>query len=228
VLWWMAPLRRTTVNGTIGWRAVRRRPCTRLGFAGLRLRSHWLWPCGPCVCRRGVCWFGTCGRLFRMCYLLLGTRDVAFAWPCLRPRGWLWGPRSVAFGWSCFWLCLRPRGWLRRTRSVAFGWSCFWLCRAFGWLFRLRLCAFGRLGLPVVLRFRTILCMQRVRQRRGETTEEKPVKHPGRRPCFYCHDSLSVWKNVQPMRGEGKPRHQICLAWMHDLGGRRLGFVQRG
>jgi hypothetical protein len=84
---------------------------------------------------------------------------------------------------------------------VAFGWSCFWLCRAFGWLFRLRLCAFGRLGLPVVLRFRTILCMQRVRQRRGETTEEKPVKHPGRRPYFYCHDSLSVWKNVQPMRG---------------------------
>ena len=205
MLWWTAPLRRTAMGGTIGWRAIRRRPCTRLGFAGLRLRFHWLWPCGLCVCRRGVCRFGTCGRLLRMCCRLLGTGGVAFARLCLRPRGWLRGPRSVAFGWSCF-----------------------WLCRAFGWLFRLRLCAFGRLGLPVVLRFRTILCMQRVRQRRGETTEEKPVKHPGRRPYFYCHDSLSVWKNVQPMRGEGKPRHQICLAWMHDLGGRRLGFVQRG
>jgi hypothetical protein len=177
MLWWTAPLRRTAMGGTIGWRAIRRRPCPRLGFAGSRLRFHWLWPCGLCVCRRGVFRFGTCGTLFRMSCRLLGTRGVAFARLCLRPRSWLWGRRSMVFGWSCCWFC------------------------GFGSIFRLRLCAFGRPGLPVVLRFRMILCMQRGWQRRGETTEEKPVKQPGRKPCFHCHDSLSVWKNIQPMRG---------------------------
>lgn len=187
------------MGGTIGWRAIRRRPCTRLGFAGLRLRFHWLWPCALCVCRRGVCRFGTCARLLRMCCRLLGTRGAAFDRLCLRLRGWLRGPRSMVFGWSCCWLCC-----------------------GFGSLFRLRLCVFGRLGLPVVLRFRMILCMQRGRQRRGETTKENPVKQPGRRSCFHWHDSLSVLKNVRADAGE-EVSVSICLAWMPYLGGRRLG-----
>jgi hypothetical protein len=179
MLWWMAPLRRTAMVGTIGCRAIRRWPCTRLGFAGLRLRFRWLWPCALCGCRRGVCRFGTCGRLFRMFCRLLGTRGAAFGRLCFRLSGWLWGRRSVAFGWP---------------------WC--WLCCGFGSLFRLRPCVFGRLGLPVVLRFRMILCMQRRRQRRGETTKENPVKQPGRRLCFHCHDSLSVLKSVWAEEGE--------------------------
>ena len=197
-MWWMAPLRRTAMGGVIGWRAIRRRPCTRLGSAGLRLRFHWLWPCALCVCWRGVCRFRMGGRLF-----LLGTRGAAVNRFCLRLRGSLWGRRSVAFGCSCCWLCLRLRGWLWGPRSMVFGWSCCWLCCGFGSLFRLRLCFFSRLGLPVVLRFRMILCMQRGRQRRGETTKENPMKQPGRRACVHCHDSLSVLKNVRTRCGGG-------------------------
>jgi hypothetical protein len=205
MLRWTAPLRRTAMRGTIGWRAISRRPCTRLGFAELRLRFHWLWPCGLCVCRRGVCRFGTCGTLFRMCCRLLGTRGVAFARLCLRLRGWLWGRRSVAFGCSCCWLCC-----------------------GFGSLFRLRLCVFGRPGLPVVLRFRMILCMQRGRQRRGETTKENPVKQPERRTCFHCHDSLSVLKNVRADAGEGESLG-IVLSGLDAVSWRAaIGFVRRG
>jgi hypothetical protein len=234
MLWWMAPLRRTAMGGPIGWRAIRRRPCTRLGSAGLRLRFHWLWPCALRVCRRGVCRFGMCGRpfrmcgrLFRMCCRLLGTRGVAFDRLCLRLRGWLWWRRSVAFGCSCCGLCLRLRGWLRGPRSVVFGWSCCWLCCGVGSPFRLRLCVFGRPGLPVVLRFRMILCMQRGRQRRGETTKENPVKQPGRRACFHCHDSLSVLKNVRADAGEGESLG-INLSGLDAVSWRpRLGFVRR-
>jgi hypothetical protein len=211
------------MRGTIGWRAIRRRPCTRLRFSGLRLRFHWLWSCALRVCRRGVCRFGTCGTLFRMCCRLLGTRGVAFAWLCLRPRSWLWGPRSMVFDWSCCGLCLWLRGWLWGPSGVVFGRSCCWFC-GFCSIFRLRLCAFGRPGLPVVLRFRMILCMQRGRQRRGETTKENPVKQPGRRACFHCHDSLSVLKNVRPDAGEGgEVLVSICLAWMQYLAGGDCG-----
>jgi hypothetical protein len=108
-------------------------------------------------------------------------------------------------------------------RRMAFGWSCRRLCRGFGSIFRLRLCAFGRSCLPVVLRFRVILCMRRGRQRRGETTEEKPVKQPGRRrSCFYCHDSLSVLKDFQAGAGRGRARHQSvslgCSIWAAAIG----------
>ena len=224
MLWWMAPLRRTAMRGPIGWRAIRRRPCTRLRSAGLRLRFHWLWPCALRACRRGVCRFGMRGRPFRMCCRLLGTRGVAFA----RLRGWLWWRRSVAFGCSCCGLCLRLRGWLRGPRSVVFGWSCCWLCCGVGSLFRLRLCVFGRPGLPVVLRFRMILCMQRGRQRRGETTKENPVKQPGRRACFYCHDSLSVLRNVRARcGGGGKSRYQSVWLGCSILRA-AIGVVPRG
>jgi hypothetical protein len=75
--------------------------------------------------------------------------------------------------------------------------------------------------LPVVLRFRVILCMRRGRQRRGETTEGR------RRSCFYCHDSLSVLKDFQA-GGEGKGSASICIAWMQYLGGRDWGSRARG
>ena len=99
---WTAPLRRATVYGpvrgrSIPWRTVRRRPCSRLRFpglrsAGLRLRPRGLclyWACVGGSRRLCLCWarrLGPSRGLLRTSGGLLWTSGIASPRLCCRCR----------------------------------------------------------------------------------------------------------------------------------------------
>jgi hypothetical protein len=190
------------MGGTIGWRAIRRRPCTRLGFAGLRVRFHWLWPCAVCVRARSV-----------------PVRDVRQAVPDVLPApGDAWrGFRPALSPASRLAVVAAQRGLrvllLRALLRVRLAFQAAAL--------RLRQAWFA--GCPAVPD--DPVHATRAAASRSDNKRESR-KQPGRRLCFHCHDFLSVLKNVRADAGEGKVLVSICLAWMQVLAGGDWGFCR--
>jgi hypothetical protein len=137
-------------------------------------------------------------------------------WRSCTGFGWLRACRWTRLSWPCG-LCLGgfgTRGGLLRTGTglrtsgVACTWSGCRLCRGFR----------ARRGPGLRRTLRTILCVQRGRQRSGETAEEESMQQPGL-PCFHRHSFPS---QVLEERRKRKPIPGERQRAASDLAGRNV------
>jgi hypothetical protein len=194
-------------------RTVRRRPCSRLRFAGLWLRFAGLWLrlAGLRLRPRGLCLYWA---------RVGGARRLCLCWPRVSWRG----TRGLG-------TCRR----LLRTSGVASpGFCC--RCRAIAGL---RFSALVRPGLPVVLwLLRTILGVQGGWQRPDETTDETAEDWPGQQPegsCLHRYGfPFRCWKNVArvALTGKAKPCVDLpaldAVSWRTGIAARKTAFAPSG